>query len=112
MNKALVINLLNAYAVINDGCLTIVTDNKVFNHCRVSDLDLNLVYIRDKDNELSRIEIDDIIGIQFQDEATLVGMKLNSKDMFNQKEYNKCANFEIILGVISMIGMTIILVVL
>lgn len=29
--------------------------------------------------------------------------------MFNQKEYNKCANFEIILGVISMIGMTIML---
>lgn len=32
--------------------------------------------------------------------------------MFNQKEYNKCANFEIILGVISMIGMTIMLFVL
>lgn len=32
--------------------------------------------------------------------------------MFNQKEYNKCADFEIILGVISMIGMTIILFVL
>ena len=32
-----------------------------------------------------------------------------NKDMFNQKEYNKCANFEIILGVISMIVMTIII---
>lgn len=32
--------------------------------------------------------------------------------MFNQKEYNKCADFEIILGVISMIGMTIMLFVL
>ena len=30
--------------------------------------------------------------------------------MFNQKEYNKCANFEIILGVISMIGMIILFV--
>ena len=30
-----------------------------------------------------------------------------NKDMFNQKEYNKCADFEIILGVISMIAMTI-----
>ena len=30
--------------------------------------------------------------------------------MFNQKEYNKCADFEIILGVISMIGMTILFV--
>lgn len=28
--------------------------------------------------------------------------------MFNQKEYNKCADFEIILGVISMIVMIII----
>ena len=32
--------------------------------------------------------------------------------MFNQKEYNKCADFEIILGVISVIVMTIILFVL
>lgn len=32
--------------------------------------------------------------------------------MFNQKEYNKYADFEIILGVISMIGMTIMLLVL
>lgn len=31
-----------------------------------------------------------------------------NKYMFNQKEYNKCANFEIILGVISMIVMAII----
>ena len=75
MNKILVISLLNAYGVINDGCLTIVTDDKVFNNCRVSDLDLNLVYIGDKSNELFRIELDDIIGIQFQDEATLVGIK-------------------------------------
>ena len=75
MNKILIINLLNAYAVINDGCLTIVTNYKVFNNCRVSDLDLNLVYIRDKGNELFRIELDVIIGIQFQDEATLVGIK-------------------------------------
>ena len=75
MNKTLVINLLNAYAVINDGCLTIVTDNKVFNNCRVSDLDLNLVYVRDKYNKLSRIELDDIIGIHFVDHMAIVGMK-------------------------------------
>lgn len=31
-----------------------------------------------------------------------------NKDMFNQKEYNKCADFEIILGVISMIVIAII----
>ena len=74
MNKILAISVLNAYTVINDGCLTIVTDNKVFNNCRVSDLDLNLVYIRDKDNKLFRIEIDNIIGIQFVNERTIVGM--------------------------------------
>ena len=34
-----------------------------------------------------------------------------NKDMFNQKEYNKCADFEIILGVISMIVMTIIVLI-
>ena len=75
MNKILVISLLNAYAVINDGCLTIVTDDKVFNNCRVSDLDLNLVYIRDKDNELFRIELDDIVSVQFTDHMAIVGMK-------------------------------------
>lgn len=75
MNKMLMIKLLDTYSIVNDGSLTIVTDDKVFNNCYVNDLDLNLVYITDKDDELFRIEIDDIIGIQFQDEATLVGMK-------------------------------------
>jgi len=75
MNKILVISLLNAYAVINDGCLTIVTDNKTFEDCRVSDLDLSLVYVRDKYNKLSRIELDDIIGIHFVDHMAIVGMK-------------------------------------
>ena len=75
MNKILVITILNAYSVINDGCLTIVTDNKVFNDCRVSELDLNLVYVRNKDNQLFRIELDNIIGIQFTDKAAIVGMK-------------------------------------
>ena len=75
MNKILVISVLNAYSVINDGSLTIVTDNKAFIDCRVSDLDLNLVYIRDKDNNLARIELDNIISIQFADKAALVGMK-------------------------------------
>ena len=48
------------------------------------------------------------------DNATPTNKSINSnnnktnKDMFNQKEYNKCADFEIILGVISMIVMTII----
>ena len=75
MNKTLVISLLNAYAVINDGCLTIVTNYKTFEDCRVSDLDLSLVYVRDKYNKLSRIELDDIIGIHFVDHMAIVGMK-------------------------------------
>ena len=75
MNKTLVISVLMAYQVVNDSSLTIVTDNKVFNDCRVSELDLNLVYVRDKDNKLFRIELDNIIGIQFTDKAALVGMK-------------------------------------
>ena len=75
MNKILVINLLSVYMAINDGYLTIVTDNKTFEDCRVNELDLNLVYVRDKDNNLARIELDKIIGIQFADKAALVGMK-------------------------------------
>ena len=67
MNKALITKILSAYMDINDGSLTIVTDDKVFNNCYVNDLDLNLVYITDKDNKTYRIEINDIIGIQFQD---------------------------------------------
>ena len=75
MNKILVISVLNAYSVINDGCLSIVTYEHTYNDCHINDLDLNLVYIRDKDNKLFRIELDKIIGIQFADKAALVGMK-------------------------------------
>lgn len=75
MNKVLVIGLLNVYMAINDGCLSIVTYEHTYNDCRVSELDLNLVYVRNKDNQLFRIELDNIIGIQFADKAALVGMK-------------------------------------
>lgn len=75
MNKNLIIQILFAYQVINDGSLSILTDDKTFNGCQVSDMDLNLVYIRDKDDELYRIELDDIIGIQFMDMMAMVGMK-------------------------------------
>ena len=75
MNKTLVISVLNAYSVINDGCLSIVTYEHTYNNCRISELDLNIVYVRDKDNQLFRIELDKIIGIQFADKAALVGMK-------------------------------------
>ena len=75
MNKILVISVLNAYSVINDGCLSIVTYEHTYNDCRISELDLRLVYVRDKDNQLFRIELDKIISIQFVDKAALVGMK-------------------------------------
>ena len=75
MNKILVISILNAYSVINDGCFSIVTYEHPYNNCRIRELDLNLVYVRDKDNQLFRIELDKIIGIQFADKAALVGMK-------------------------------------
>lgn len=75
MNKVLVIGLLNVYMAINDGCLSIVTYEHTYNDCHINELDLNLVYIRDKDNNLARIELDDIISVQFTDKAALVGMK-------------------------------------
>ena len=75
MSKILVIGLLNVYMAINDGCLSIVTYEHTYKDCRISELDLNLVYVRDKDNQLFRIELDKIISIQFTDKAALVGMK-------------------------------------
>ena len=75
MNKMLVIGLLIVYMNIDDGCLSIVTYEHTYNNCRISELDLNLVYVRNKDNQLFRIELDKIISIQFADKAALVGMK-------------------------------------
>ena len=75
MNKVLVIGLLNVYMAINDGCLSIVTYEHTYNNCRISELDLNIVYVRDKDNQLFRIELDKIISIQFADKAARVGIK-------------------------------------
>lgn len=75
MNKILIIAVLKAYATVNNGSLTIATDDKVFNHCCVTDIDISLVYVRCKDKNLYRIEFDDIIGIQFMDERAVVGMR-------------------------------------
>ena len=75
MNKNLVIEVLHVYLTVNDGSLTIVTKYATHNGCRITDIDSHLLYVRRKDKYLYRIELDDIIGIQFQDEATLVGMK-------------------------------------
>lgn len=64
-----------AYQVVNDSSLSILTDDKTFNGCRVTNMDICLVYITDKDGDLYRIELDDIVGIQFIDEKAVVGMK-------------------------------------
>lgn len=74
MNKILVISILNAYAVINDGCLTIVTDKNVFNNCYVLNLAIDHVCIDSNKGQIS-IELDDIISIQFIDKRAVVGMK-------------------------------------
>lgn len=74
MNKILVISVLNAYSVINDGCLTIVTDNNVYNDCYVLNIYITHVYIDSNRGQIS-IELDNIIGIQFMDKRAVVGMK-------------------------------------
>lgn len=63
-----------AYQVVNDSSLTIITDKNVFNDCYVLNLAIDHVCIDSNKGQIS-IELDNIIGIQFQDEATLVGMK-------------------------------------
>ena len=75
MNKALITKILSAYMDINDGCLSIVTYEHTYNDCRIQNIEFNFVDIIDNDNKLYSIVFDDIIGIQFQDEATFVGMK-------------------------------------
>ena len=60
--------------VVNDSTLTIVTDKNVFNDCYVLNLVTDHVCIDSNKGQIS-IKLDDIIGIQFQDKATLVGMK-------------------------------------
>lgn len=73
MNKILVISVLMAYQVVNDSSLTIVTDKNVFNDCYVLNLTIDHVCIDGNKGQIS-IELDDIIGIQFVNERTIVGM--------------------------------------
>lgn len=75
MNKALITKILSAYIDINDGCLSITTYNHVYNDCHIQNIEFNFVDIIDNHKKLYSIVFDDIIGIQFQDKATLVGMK-------------------------------------
>ncbi|WP_337380383.1 hypothetical protein [Phocaeicola coprophilus] len=76
MNKALIISLLNAYMYINnDDCLSIMTYNHVYNDCHIQNIEFNFVDIIDNHNKSYSIVFDDIIGIQFQNNMAIVGMK-------------------------------------
>ena len=75
MNKNLVIQILFAYQVINDGSLSILTDDKTFNGCRVYEITEDVVVIKDNNYMLYHITIENIIGIQFMDMMAFVGMK-------------------------------------
>lgn len=75
MNKRLVIGVLNAYSIINDGSLTIMIDNHNYNDCKVVEMSEYSVVIKDKDNISHHITIESIIGIQFMDMMAMVGMK-------------------------------------
>nr|DAG91191.1 MAG TPA: hypothetical protein [Crassvirales sp.] len=66
MNKMLIISILMAYQVVNDSSLTIMTDDSVYNNCYVLNLAIDHVCIDSNKGQIS-IELDDIIGIQFQD---------------------------------------------
>lgn len=75
MNKSLIYYVLKGYYWVDDGSLTIITNDETFNNCHVNDVNTRCVYIKDKDNKIHRIESEDIIGIQFADHMALVGMK-------------------------------------
>ena len=74
MNKILVISVLMSYQVVNDSSLTIVTDENIFNDCYVINLAIDHVCIDSNKGQIS-IELDDIIGIQLQNNMAIVGMK-------------------------------------
>ena len=65
MNKTLVFSILALYKSVNDGSLTIVANDEVYNNVK-----LDIVTFEDKIHILSPvnkyIKLDDIIGIQFQ----------------------------------------------
>ena len=75
MNKALITKILSAYMDIDDSCLRIVTYNHVYNDCHIQNIEFNFVDIIDNHNKLYSIVFDDIIGVQFMDERTIVEIK-------------------------------------
>ena len=82
MNKTMILAILVAYKIFNDKSLTIVVNEGegeyVANRVVINSIDGdNISFSSWTYNGIygKTININDIIGIQFQDEATLVGIK-------------------------------------
>lgn len=85
MNKLMILAILVAYKAFNDQSLSIVVneDNHeyVVNDVVIDSIDsingdtISVFTNSNGDVYCKTIYVDNIIGIQFQDEATLVGMK-------------------------------------
>lgn len=70
MNKVMILAILVAYKAFNDKSLTIVTDEYVVNFAVIDTIDNDTVSLLSYDNvdDYSKItiNINDIVGIQFQ----------------------------------------------
>ena len=82
MNKVMILAILVAYKAFNDKSLSIVVNEGegeyVANNAIIDSIDGDNISISSWTNSGvygKTININDIIGIQFQDEATLVGIK-------------------------------------
>ena len=79
MNKLMILAILVAYMAFNDKSLTIVSDEYVVNFAVIVAIDNDTVtllsYANNDNYGRITINIDDIISIQFTDEAAVVGMK-------------------------------------
>ena len=79
MNKLMILAILVAYKAFNNKSITIATNEYVVNFAVIDAIDNDTVsilsYANDDNYGRITINIDDIISIQFTDEAALVGMK-------------------------------------
>ena len=70
MNKAMILAILVAYKAFNDKSLTVVTDDYVVNFAVIDTIDDNIVnllsYANDDNYGRITVNINDIVGIQFQ----------------------------------------------
>ena len=70
MNKEMILAILVAYKAFNDKSLTVVTDDYVVNFAVIDTIDDNIVsllsYANDDNYGKITINVNDIVGIQFQ----------------------------------------------